>query len=73
MVDSWIVGTHRNAQLFETKAAIQKHAPEEEAVLAIIPKPLHERINIAFPANVCLVATVLPNGYAQVSRFAICS
>jgi len=32
-----------------------------------IPKTLHEHINTAFPANVCLVATVLPSGYAQVS------
>jgi uncharacterized protein len=35
--------------------------------LAIIPKPLHEHINTAFPANVCLVATMLPDGFAQVS------
>ena len=35
--------------------------------MAIIPKPLHEHINSAFPANVCLVATVLPSGFAQVS------
>jgi hypothetical protein len=35
--------------------------------VAIIPKVLHEHINTAFPANVCLVGTVLPNGYAQVS------
>ena len=35
--------------------------------MAIIPKVLHEHINAAFPANVCLVATVLPNGFAQVS------
>ena len=33
----------------------------------IIPTVLHEHINTAFPANVCLVATVLPNGFAQVS------
>jgi hypothetical protein len=32
-----------------------------------IPKVLHEHIDTAFPANVCLVATVLPNGFAQVS------
>jgi uncharacterized protein len=32
-----------------------------------IPTALHEHINTAFPANVCLVATVLPDGYAQVS------
>ena len=32
-----------------------------------IPKALHEHINTAFPANVCLVATVLPDGFAQVS------
>jgi len=35
--------------------------------MAIIPKVLHEHINTAFPANVCLVATVLPSGFAQVS------
>src|ERR671934_2783339 len=35
--------------------------------MAKIPKVLHEHINTAFPANVCLVATVLPNGFAQVS------
>ena len=35
--------------------------------MAIIPKVLHEHINTAFPANVCLVASVLPSGFAQVS------
>ena len=35
--------------------------------MAKIPKVLHEHINSAFPANVCLVGTVLPNGFAQVS------
>jgi hypothetical protein len=35
--------------------------------MAKIPAVLHEHINSAFPAHVCLVATVLPNGYAQVS------
>jgi hypothetical protein len=35
--------------------------------LAKIPKALHEHINSAFPVNVCLIATVLPNGYAQVT------
>jgi hypothetical protein len=35
--------------------------------VAIIPKALHEHINSAFPANVCLIASVLPNGFAQVS------
>ena len=34
--------------------------------MATIPKALHEHINTAFPAHVCLVATVLPNGFAQV-------
>ncbi len=33
----------------------------------MIPKPLQDHINSAFPANVCLVATMLPNGFAQVS------
>jgi hypothetical protein len=35
--------------------------------LAKIPKILHEHINTAFPTHVCLVATVLPNGFAQVT------
>jgi len=35
--------------------------------MAKIPKVLHEHINSAFPVNVCLVATVLPNGFAQVT------
>jgi len=35
--------------------------------MAKIPKFLHEHINTAFPANVCLVATVLTNGFAQVT------
>jgi hypothetical protein len=32
-----------------------------------IPSVLHEHINTAFPANVVLVGSVLPNGFAQVS------
>jgi len=32
-----------------------------------IPRVLHEHINTAFPVNVCLVATVLPDGFAQVT------
>jgi hypothetical protein len=32
-----------------------------------IPKVLQTHINTAFPNDVCLVATVLPSGYAQVS------
>jgi uncharacterized protein len=35
--------------------------------LAIIPSVLHEHINTAFPANVCLVGTVQPSGWAQIS------
>lgn len=35
--------------------------------VATIPKLLHEHINTAFPVNVCLVATVLPSGFAQVT------
>lgn len=33
----------------------------------MIPKVLHEHINGAFPANVCLVGLVMPDGYAQIS------
>ena len=35
--------------------------------MAIIPKVLHEHINTAYPAHVAQVATVLPNGHAQVT------
>jgi Pyridoxamine 5'-phosphate oxidase len=35
--------------------------------MAKIPKALHEHINTAFPVNVCLIATVLPDGFAQVT------
>jgi len=35
--------------------------------MAKIPKVLHEHIDTAFPANVCLLGSVLPNGYAQVT------
>jgi hypothetical protein len=33
----------------------------------MIPKVLHEHIDTAFPAHVCLVGVVQPNGYAQIS------
>jgi hypothetical protein len=32
-----------------------------------IPKTLQPHINTAFPADVCLVGTVLPSGYAQIT------
>ena len=35
--------------------------------MAKIPKILHDHINSAFPANVCLLGSVLPNGFAQVT------
>ena len=35
--------------------------------MAVIPKILHEHINTAYPAHVCLIGTVLPNGFAQVT------
>jgi hypothetical protein len=35
--------------------------------MATIPRILHEHIDTAFPAHVCLVGTVQPDGYAQVS------
>src|SRR5690242_6638130 len=40
---------------------------DKEACMARIPKFLHEPINTAFPANVCLIGSVLPNGFAQVT------
>jgi hypothetical protein len=39
----------------------------QENVLAKIPQVLHEHINTAYPANVCLIGTVLPNGFAQIT------
>jgi hypothetical protein len=33
----------------------------------MIPKVLQEHIDSAFPAHVCLVGVVQPNGYAQIS------
>jgi hypothetical protein len=35
--------------------------------MARIPKVLQPHINTAFPANVCLLGSVLPNGFAQVT------
>jgi len=35
--------------------------------MAKIPKILQPHIDTAFPANVCLVGSVLPNGFAQVT------
>ena len=35
--------------------------------MTTIPKVLHEHINSAYPAHVCLIGTVLPNGYAQIT------
>jgi hypothetical protein len=35
--------------------------------MAVIPKTLHSHINTAFPNDVCLIGTVLPNGFAQVT------
>jgi hypothetical protein len=32
-----------------------------------IPKPLQTHIDTAFPNDVCLIGTVLPNGFAQVT------
>lgn len=33
----------------------------------MIPEVLHEHINGAFPAHVCLVGVAMPDGYAQIS------
>jgi hypothetical protein len=40
---------------------------EEEGHMAVIPKVLHEHINTAYPQFVCLIGTVLPNGFAQIT------
>ena len=35
--------------------------------MAIIPKALHEHINMAYPAHVCLIGSMLPDGYVQIT------
>jgi Pyridoxamine 5'-phosphate oxidase len=35
--------------------------------MAVIPKTLHSHIDTAFPNDVCLIGTALPNGFAQVT------
>jgi hypothetical protein len=35
--------------------------------MAQIPKSLQAHINTAFPANVCLLGSCLPNGFAQIT------
>ena len=35
--------------------------------MAIIPKTLQPHINTAFPDHVCLIGTVLPSGFAQIT------
>lgn len=35
--------------------------------MATIPKTLQPHINTAFPENVCLVGSVLPDGFAQIT------
>ena len=35
--------------------------------MAVIPKVLWEPLNTAFPANVALVGTVMPDGFVQIS------
>src|SRR5215469_8384771 len=39
----------------------------KETAVAKIPKVLQSHIDTAFPTNVCLVGSVLPNGFAQVT------
>ena len=41
--------------------------PMEESAVPTIPKVLQPHIDTAFPANVCLVGSVLPSGFAQVT------
>src|ERR1700722_9592259 len=40
---------------------------QEPDHVATIPKTLQPHINTAFPDNVCLIGTALPNGYAQIT------
>jgi len=46
------------------------HSPpflQGESDLAKILQAFHEPINTAYPAHVCLIGTVLPNGFAQIT------
>lgn len=35
--------------------------------MARIPNVLQEHLNTAYPANVCLIGAVLPDGHAQIT------
>jgi hypothetical protein len=47
--------------------AILVRRSQEEQAMAKIPASLREHIDTAFPANVILVGSVQPNGYAQIT------
>src|SRR5262249_54599006 len=49
-----------------TRRASGSH-PKGARNVPTIPKALHEHIDTAFPTFVCLVGTVLPSGFAQIS------
>src|SRR6476660_5776484 len=49
------------------QSASRRRVNREKLRMAKIPKILHEHIDTAFPANVCLLGSVLPNGFAQVT------
>src|ERR1700730_6882833 len=69
----FITGSPGDALVRRTPGALESPrrprlaSHERKCALAKIPQALHEHINTAFPTNVCLVGTVLPNGFAQVS------
>src|SRR5580698_6065393 len=46
---------------------VSSHDRGSEQQMAKIPASLREHIDTAFPANVILVGSVLPNGHAQIT------
>jgi uncharacterized protein len=54
-------------QVEQNMPYLWRDALAREDTVTAIPKVLQEHINTAYPAHVCLIGTVLPNGYAQIT------
>src|SRR5260370_7045280 len=58
----------RSLRFLSTRSGVAQLPGETRGgLMAKIPKILQTHIDTAFPANVCLVGSVLSNGFAQVS------
>lgn len=61
-------GRSRQCRCLEWTITLRRTSrPKGLPPVARIPTTLREHIDTAYPAHTCLVATVLPNGFAQVS------